>query len=234
VHIPDGFLNAPVSIATGVVAVGGLAYCVRRASAELDDKLAPMAGLTAAFVFAVQMLNFPVALGTSGHLIGGLLAAVLVGPAAGAMCIAVVLLVQALFADGGLTALGANITLMGLVTAFGGYLVFRALLYLLPRRDGSVVLSAGIAAGVSVVLSSAGFVLLFALGGNVDLPIGGVLAAMVGVHTLIGIGEGVITALTVAAVLKTRPDLVHGARHLLAQRQLVVTSSAAATPAVQP
>ncbi|MFP5219170.1 MAG: energy-coupling factor ABC transporter permease [Actinomycetes bacterium] len=231
-HIPDGFLNAPVSVATGVVAVGGLAYCVRRAQGELDDKLAPMAGLTAAFVFAVQMLNFPVALGTSGHLLGGALAAILVGPAAGAMCLAVVLLVQALFADGGLTALGSNITLMGLLTAFAGYAVFRALLRVLPRRDGSVVLSAGVAAGISVPLSAAGFVLLFALGGNADLSLGGVLAAMVGVHVLIGIGEGVITALTVGTVLKTRPDLVYGARHLLRERELVITPSSATTPEV--
>ena len=231
-HIPDGFLDAPTSVATGVLAVGALAYCVKRAQGELDDKLAPMAGLTAAFVFAVQMLNFPVALGTSGHLLGGLLAAVLVGPAAGAMCLAVVLLVQALFADGGLTALGANITVMGLVTAFGGYAVFLLLMRLLPKRDGTLVLSAGIAAGVSVVLSAASFVLLFAFGGNVDLSLTGVLAAMVGVHTLIGIGEGLITAFTVGAVLKTRPDLVHGARHLLRDRQLVITTTPTATPEV--
>ena len=229
-HIPDGFLNAPVSVATGVVAVGGLAYCVRRAQGELDDKLAPMAGLTAAFVFAVQMLNFPVALGTSGHLLGGALAAILVGPAAGAMCVAVVLLVQALFADGGLTALGSNITLMALITAFGGYAVFRALVRLLPTRDSSVVVSAGIAAGLSVPMSAAGFVLLFAIGGNADLSIPAVLAAMVGVHVLIGIGEGLITALTVGAVLKTRPDLVHGARHLLSTRTLEVRTRSAATP----
>lgn len=231
-HIPDGFLNAPVSVATGVVAIGGLAYCVRRAQGELDDKLAPMAGLTAAFVFAAQMVNFPVALGTSGHLLGGLLAAVLVGPAAGAMCLAVVLLVQALFADGGLTALGSNITVMGLVTAFGGYAVFLLLMRVLPRRDGTLVLSAGIAAGVSVVLSAVAFVLLFAIGGNADLPLGGVLAAMAGVHVLIGIGEGLITAVTVGTVLKTRPDLVYAARHLLPERDLVVHSRKAASPAV--
>jgi cobalt/nickel transport system permease protein len=234
VHIPDGFLNAPVSVATGVIAFGGLAYCVKRAQVELDDKLAPMAGLTAAFIFAVQMLNFPVALGTSGHLLGGALAAILVGPAAGAMCLAVVLLVQALFADGGLTALGANITLMGLLTAFAGYAMFRLLMTVLPKRDGSVVLSAGIAAGLSVPLSAAGFVLLFALGGNADLPLTGVLAAMVGVHLLIGVGEGLITAVTVGTVLKTRPDLVYGARRLLPAKPLLVTSdTSVATPGVQ-
>jgi cobalt/nickel transport system permease protein len=234
VHIPDGFLNAPVSVATGVVAFGGLAYCVRRAQVELDDKLAPMAGLTAAFIFAVQMLNFPVGLGTSGHLLGGALAAILVGPAAGAMCLAVVLLVQALFADGGLTALGSNITLMGLLTAFAGYGLFRLFLSALPKRDGSLVVSAGLAAGLSVPLSAAGFVLLFALGGNADLPLGSVLAAMVGVHVVIGVGEGLITALTIGAVLKTRPDLVYGARRFLPARELVVTSTAVATPGARP
>ena len=229
-HIPDGFLDAPTSVATGVVAVAGLAYCVKRAQGELDDKLAPMAGLTAAFIFAVQMLNFPVALGTSGHLLGGALAAILVGPAAGAMCLAVVLLVQALFADGGLTALGANITIMGLITAFGGYAVFRLLMKVLPRREGTLVLSAGIAAGLSVPMASTAFVLAFAFGGNVDLPLGGVLAAMTGVHVLIGIGEGLITALTVGTVLKTRPDLVYGARRTLAARELLLTAPAKAIP----
>lgn len=224
-HIPDGFLDAPTSIATGVIAVGGLAYCIKRAQVELDDKLAPMAGLTAAFIFAVQLLNFPVALGTSGHLLGGALAAILVGPAAGAMCIAVVLLVQALFADGGLTALGSNITIMGLVTAFGGYALFLLLMRVLPKRDGSLVLSAGIAAGLSVPLSAIVFVGAFAVGGNVDLPLSGVLAAMAGVHVLIGIGEGIITALAIGTVLKTRPDLVYGARRTLPVRELELTRS---------
>jgi cobalt/nickel transport system permease protein len=231
VHIPDGFIDAPTSIAAGVVAVGGLAYCVKRASVELDDKLAPMAGLVAAFVFGVQMLNFPVALGTSGHLLGGALAAVLVGPAAGAMCIAVVLLVQALFADGGLTALGLNISIMGLVTAFAGYAVFVALMKVLPKRDGSIALSAGIAAGLSVPLSALVFVGAFAIGGNADLPLGGVAAAMAGVHSLIGIGEGIITALTVGTVLAARPDLVYGARGRRKELELRTTSSTPATPA---
>ena len=227
-HVPDGFLDAPTSVATGVVAAAAVGLALKGARRELDDRTAPMAGLVAAFVFAAQMLNFPVAVGTSGHLLGGALAAILVGPAAGAMCIAVVLLVQALFADGGITALGANITIMGLITAFGGYAIFSLLMRVLPRREGTLVLSAGIAAGLSVPLASSAFVLAFAFGGNVDLPLGGVLAAMTGVHVLIGIGEGVITALTVGAVLKTRPDLVHGARRTLAARTLVVNERTAA------
>lgn len=229
-HIPDGFIDAPVSLAFGATAVVGLAYSVKRAQGELDEKLAPMAGLTAAFIFAVQMLNFPVAAGTSGHLLGGALAAVLVGPAAGAMCLAVVLLVQALFADGGLTALGLNITIMGLVTAYGGYALFKLLMAVLPKRDSGISLAAGIAAGVSVPLSAAVFTGAFALGGTADLDIGTVLAAMVGVHVLIGIGEGIITALTVGAVLKTRPDLVYGARGRRKALELRTSSTRATTP----
>ena len=121
-HVPDGFIDAPVSIAAGVVAAGGIAVCLRGARRELDDRTAPMAGLVAAFVFAVQMLNFPVAAGTSGHLLGGALAAILVGPYTGALCVAVVLLVQGLlFADGGLTAIGVNVLTMSLVTVVVGW-----------------------------------------------------------------------------------------------------------------
>ncbi len=125
-HVPDGFLDAPTSIATGVVAAGAVAVALRKARTELDDRTAPMAGLVASFIFAAQMINFPVGAGTSGHLLGGALAAVLVGPWTGALCISVVLLVQALFmADGGVTAIGTNITLMGIVGCFVGYAVFR-------------------------------------------------------------------------------------------------------------
>src|SRR6187431_418886 len=115
-HVPDGFLDAPTSIVTGVVAAGGVAVALRGARRELDDRTAPMAGLVATFVFAGQMMNFPVGAGTSGHLLGGAMAAVLVGPWTGVLCVTTVLLVQALFmADGGITALGTNVTLMGLV-----------------------------------------------------------------------------------------------------------------------
>ena len=175
-----------------------------------------MAGLVAAFIFAVQMLNFPVAAGTSGHLLGGVLAAVLVGPWTGAICISLVLVVQALlFADGGLSALGLNILNMAFVAGVGGYAVFLGIRRFLPSNRPSVVLAAGIAAGISVVLASLAFVLEYALGGAGDAPISTVLTAMAGVHTLIGIGEGVITALAVGAVLAVRPDLVYGARDLL-------------------
>ena len=212
VHIPDGFINAPTSLAAGAAAAGGVGVSLRRAARTLQDRQAPLAGLVAAYIFAVQMLNFPVAVGTSGHLLGGLLAAVLVGPWAGALCVAVVLVVQALlFADGGLSALGLNIINMALVTAWGGYAVFLLLRRALPATRASVTAAAGVAAGVSVVLASLAFVVEYAIGGSGGAPVGTVFGAMVGVHTLIGIGEGIITALTVAAVLAVRPDLVYGA-----------------------
>src|SRR3954454_7404411 len=182
-----------------------------------------MAGLVAAFIFAVQMLNFPVASGTSGHLLGGVLAAVLVGPWAGALCVSVVLLAQGLlFADGGLSALGLNIVNMALVTALGGYVLFVVLRHVVPRTRAGVMVASGVAAGVGVVLASLAFTLEYAIGGAAGAagstlgaagaPVATVGAAMVGVHTLIGIGEGIITALTVGAVVAVRPDLVHGVR----------------------
>ncbi len=132
-HVPDGFIDAPTSAVTAVVAAGALAVSLRGARRELDEKTAPLAGLVAAFIFAVQMLNFPVAAGTSGHLLGGALAAILVGPYTGVLCVSVVLLMQGvLFADGGLTALGVNITDMALVTTVVSYAVFRGLLAVLP------------------------------------------------------------------------------------------------------
>jgi cobalt/nickel transport system permease protein len=227
VHIPDGFINAPTSLAAGAVAAGGVGVSLKRAAQTLQEKQAPLAGLVAAYIFAVQMLNFPVAAGTSGHLLGGALAAVLVGPWAGALCVSVVLLVQALFADGGLSALGLNIINMALVTAWGGYASFLLLRRVLPATKTAVTVSAGVAAGISVVLASLAFVVEYAIGGNGGAPVGTVFAAMVGVHTLIGIGEGIITALTVGVVLGVRPDLVYGAADL--QKPLVLKTSSGDT-----
>jgi cobalt/nickel transport system permease protein len=224
-HIPDGYLDAPTAVAAGVVAGAGVAACVRRAGASLDDRLVPLAGAVSAFVFAGQMVNFPVGAGTSGHLLGGTLAAVLVGPALGALCVTVVLVVQALlFADGGLSALGLNVCNMALVGGIGGYGTFVVVRGLLPRSDRAVALAAGIAAGLSVVLAALAFTVEYAIGGNAHVSLRAVAAAMIGVHTLIGIGEGVITAMTVAAVLATRPDLVHGARRAVARRRELASS----------
>ncbi|EME96383.1 energy-coupling factor ABC transporter permease [Streptomyces mobaraensis NBRC 13819 = DSM 40847] len=212
-HVPDGYIDPPVSLAAGAVAATAVALALRGARRELDAGAAPLAGLVAAFVFAVQMLNFPVAAGTSGHLLGGALAAILAGPWTGLLCITVVLLAQAfLFADGGLTALGVNITDMAVVTTAVGYAVFRGLLAVLPRRPRAVTFASFGAALVSVPAAACAFTLCYALGGTTDVPVGTVFAAMTGVHVLIGVGEAVITAMTVSAVLAVRPDLVHGAR----------------------
>jgi|SRR5262245_23921677 len=214
-HIPDGFIDGTTSAGAAAVAAGGLGASLRRAGEVLDERRVPLAGLVAAFVFAVQMLNFPVASGTSGHLLGGALAAVLVGPAVGAVCVSVVLGVQALlFADGGLSALGLNVINMALLTTLGGYAIFIVVRRLLPRGPSSVALASGIAAAVSVVISALAFTVEYAVGGTGTASVSTVAAAMVGVHVLIGVGEGVITGLVVGAVLATRPDLVWGARDL--------------------
>jgi cobalt/nickel transport system permease protein len=217
-HIPDGFINAGVSAAAGVVSVGGIGVSLKKAGESLEDKQAPLAGLVAAFVFAVQMLNFPVASGTSGHLLGGVLAAVLVGPWAGAICITLVLIVQGLFfADGGLSALGLNVLNMAIVGGMGGYVAFVATRGVLPKTRPMVVIASAIAAFLSVIMASIAFFIEYALGGVGDVSLGAVFAAMVGVHALIGVGEAVITAFAVSAVLAVRPDLVYGARDLMPQ-----------------
>lgn len=228
-HVPDGFLDAPTSVATGAVAVAGISLALRGARRELDDRTAPLAGLVATFVFAVQMLNFPVGFGTSGHLLGGTLAALLVGPATGVLCLSVVILVQALlFADGGITALGTNIALMGIVGVLVGWLVFRGLQRLLPKRVALVPPLAAVAAFVSVPTAALAFAGLYAVGGTAPIPLDTLAAAMVGWHTLIGIGEAVITGLVVGSVVAVRPDLVYGARPVLARRRLEIRDGAGA------
>jgi len=227
-HVPDGFLDAPTSVATGAVAAAGVAVALRGARRELDDRTAPMAGLVATFVFAGQMMNFPVGAGTSGHLLGGALAAVLVGPYTGVLCISVVLIVQALFmADGGITALGTNITLMALVGVAVGWFVFRALQAVLPKRLSMVAPAAAIGALVSVPVAATVFALLFSVGGQAPVDTATVFTAMVGWHTVIGIGEALITGLVVASVVAVRPDLCHGARSVIAERTLEIRTEMA-------
>lgn len=221
-HVPDGFLDAPTSVGTAVVAAAAVSVALRGSRRELDDRTAPLAGLVALFVFATQMINFPIAAGTSGHLLGGALAAVLVGPFTATLAITVVLIVQALLmGDGGITALGTNITLMGIVGVWVGWGVFKAVQALLPKRTAMVVPAAAVGALVSVPVAAFGFAVLFAIG-NDHVPFSTVAIAMVGVHLLIGIGEAVITAMAVASIVLTRPDLVHGARPVLARRELTI------------
>lgn len=228
-HVPDGFLDAPTSVGTAVVAAAAVGVALRGARRELDDRTAPLAGLVALFVFATQMLNFPIAAGTSGHLLGGALAAVLVGPCTATLAITVVLIVQSLLmADGGITALGTNITLMGVVGVWVGWGVFRLVQLALPRRTSMVVPAAAVGALVSVPVAAFAFAVLFAIGGTADVPFATVASAMVGVHLVIGVGEAVITGLAVSSIVLTRPDLVHGARSLLARRELEIRTAVAA------
>jgi cobalt/nickel transport system permease protein len=223
-HVPDGFLDVPTSIATGAVAVVAIAVALRGARQELDDKTTPLAGITAAFIFAAQMLNFPVGAGTSGHLIGAALAAVLVGPWTAMLVMSVVLLVQGLlFADGGVTALGTNVVLMGVVATSVAWLVFRGVQRLAPPSRRLVVPAAALAGFVCVPVAAAVFSGLFAIGGTADIDPATVFTAMIGWHTLIGVGEAVITALVISAIMAVRPDLVYGARPALAAQRLTIT-----------
>ena len=214
-HIPDGFINAPTSLAAGAVAAGGVGVSLRRAAHTLQERQAPWPGSS-------PPTSSPCRCSTSRPPAPAATCSAACwprcwwGPWAGCVCVAVVLVVQSLFADGGLTALGLNITNMAVVGVCGGWAVFRLLRRFLPATRTSVVAASGIAAGVSVVLAASAFVLEYALGGTGGAPVSTVLAAMVGVHTLIGVGEGVITALTVGVVLGVRPDLVYGAAGLQA------------------
>jgi cobalt/nickel transport system permease protein len=209
-HIPDGFILGSTAAVTGAVSVGTVGAALRIGAQQLKERQVPLVGLTAAFVFAVQMVNFPVGLGTTGHLIGGALAAILLGPWMAAVVLTVVLLVQALgFADGGITALGANVFLMGVIAGTGGYYLFRALAGLLPRTRRGFLTATAITSWATVVIASMVCSVLITVGGVFGgaqlLP---VLATMAGLHALIGIGEAVITTLAVGAVLSARPDLL--------------------------
>ena len=180
-HAPDGFLNAGTALATGAISAGTIGVTLRQARESLADKQIPLAGVAAAFIFAAQMFNFPVAAGTTGHLLGGALAAILLGPGLGALVVTVVVVVQALvFADGGLSALGYNVLNMAVVPAFGGYAAYRLFRRLLPRSRTGVTTAAGLAAGASVVLSSMAFSLEWLFGATAPVAFDTVFGAMVG------------------------------------------------------
>lgn len=210
-HIPDGFIDIQTSALFAGLAAAGVATALKGARTQLDERTAPLAGLTAVFIFAVQMLNFPVAAGTSGHLIGGALAAILVGPWAATLALTIVLLMQAfLFADGGLTALGASTFNMAIVGVWAGYGAFLLIRKILPKKKASIPLAAAIGGFVSVPLAAISFTVQYAMGATATYSTTTVLGAMVGTHILIGIGEGLITGLTVSAVIASRSDLVYG------------------------
>ena len=205
-HIPDGFLDAKTLALTGALSAGGLAVAARQVNRTLPRNKIPLMGLGAAFVFAAQMLNFPVAGGTSGHLLGGVLAGVLLGPGAAAIVIACVLTVQALlFSDGGVLALGANIFNMAFIGAVVGCAIYRAVRKFLPGLRGRIT-AVFFAAWLSTVLASVTCAGELSLSGT--LPPEVVFPAMISVHALIGIGEGLITSLVILAIARTRPDLL--------------------------
>ena len=210
-HIPDGFIDLRTSAAFAAVSAVAVAGAVKGARKQLSEQRAPLAGLTAVFIFAVQMLNFPVAAGTSGHLIGAALAMVLVGPYAATLALVVVLIIQAfLFADGGLTALGLSVFNMAVLSVWVSFGTFVILKKILPKTKTFLVFATFVSALISVPAAALGFVAQYALGANATFSVGTVLNAMVGTHIIIGIGEAVITALTVSAVLASRSDLVYG------------------------
>ncbi|TFI55221.1 cobalt transporter [Mastigocladus laminosus UU774] len=207
-HIPDGFISPPVAAVTGVASVAMLGISLTRSRDAFGIKHAPILGLTTAFIFAAQMINFPVAGGTSGHLLGGTLAAIILGnPWAGTICIATVLIIQAvLFADGGITALGANIFNMAIVGVWVGWSLTQTLQRLFGGYKSRLPLAAGIAAAVSVVVAAIACAIELAISGTA--PLGLVLPAMTGVHILIGIGEGLITSGVLTYLATVRPDLL--------------------------
>jgi len=207
-HIPDGFLNAGSIVGTAVVAVGGVANAVRVVGKKMGEKQVPLMGILAAFVFAAQMLNFPIPIaGVSGHFMGAALCAILLGPWAMVIIFALVLMAQCfIFQDGGMLALGANIFNMGIVGGLGAYVVYRFGLKILGGSQRSKIVSSYIAAWFSLVLASAACALEIAISGI--SPLGAVLPALVGVHAVIGLVEGAITVAALELIRNTRAGLL--------------------------
>ena len=206
-HAPDGFFSVPVAAAMWALAVVVIAISVRRAGRDFDERAIPLMGVTAAFIFAAQMINFPVLGGTSGHLLGAVLTAVLLGPWAGTLVMASVIAVQSLlFQDGGLLAMGANIVNMGLVGTIGGYAIYRSIARVLGGEERGRLPAAAIAAWCAVMLGAAVTSVELAVSGTTTLAV--VLPAMLGTHALIGVGEALITVGALALISSARPDLL--------------------------
>lgn len=207
-HIPDGFLSLPVSLFGWIIAVVLIAVSLKRVESAYGDRTVSLMGVCAAFIFAAQMINFPIPGGTSGHLLGGTLAGALLGPWAASLVMSAVFIVQAvLFQDGGLTVLGPNIFVMGLIGTFGGYYVYRAIRFVMGRdRWTGAAVGLAVSAWMSVVAGAVVTAIMLALSGTV--PLGVAMVAMVGWHVLIGIGEALITVAAISYVWQTRPDLL--------------------------
>jgi cobalt/nickel transport system permease protein len=206
-HAPDGFLSPLVAGVMWAITAVVVAYAVKRTNETVDERAIPLLGVTAAFVFAAQMFNFQVIGGTSGHLLGGVLAAVLLGPWAATLVMVCVVAVQGLvFQDGGLVVMGANIFNMGIIGTLGGFALYAGLCRLLGGEERGRLPAAAVAAWVSVVAAAAAMALELGLSGTTDLALA--LTAMVGIHALIGIGEALVTVAALAFVKAVRPDLL--------------------------
>jgi cobalt/nickel transport system permease protein len=209
-HVPDGFMNVTMSAATGVISFGTLWAYIRSAKDLVADKFIALTGMMSALIFVLQMINFPIAAGTSGHLLGGALAVIVLGPRLGLICLSVVVIIQSLlFADGGLSALGVNVLNMAIVTSATSWFIVKYWIKFIGKNKTSIVSVSVLAGILSVVFSSIAFTIQYAIGGTISIPVGTVLLAMVTTHFIIGFGEGVITALIITLLIRVRPDLIY-------------------------
>jgi cobalt/nickel transport system permease protein len=207
-HIPDGFLSTAVSVVGWVLMLAAVAYALRQTRGQLGEKQIPLMGVLAAFIFAAQAINFPVAGGTSGHLLGGALAAIIMGPWAAVLIMTSVVAIQALlFQDGGLLALGFNVVNMGILTAFTGHLVYQALRRTLGEGRNSLLVAGAVGAWLSVLVGAVATAIQLAISGSSPLSVA--LPAMSAVHVLIGIGEAIITVGALSFIYATRRDLLN-------------------------
>ena len=209
-HVPDGFMNVTMSAATGVISFGTLWAYIRSAKDLIADKFIALTGMMSALIFVLQMINFPIAAGTSGHLLGGALAVIVLGPRLGLICLSVVVIIQSLlFADGGLSALGVNVLNMAIVTSATSWFIVKYWIKFIGKNKTSIVSVSVLAGILSVVFSSIAFTIQNAIGGTISKPVGTVLLAMVTTHFIIGFGEGIITALIITLLIRVRPDLIY-------------------------
>ena len=209
-HVPDGFMNVTMSAATGVISFGTLWAYIRSAKDLIADKFIALTGMMSALIFVLQMINFPIAAGTSGHLLGGALAVIVLGPRLGLICLSVVVIIQSLlFADGGLSALGVNVLNMAIVTSATSWFIVKNWIKFIGKNKTSIVSVSVLAGILSVVFSSIAFTIQYAIGGTISIPVGTVLLAMVTTHFIIGFGEGIITAFIITLLIRVRPDLIY-------------------------
>jgi cobalt/nickel transport system permease protein len=206
-HAPDGFFSTPVSAVFWVITIVGVGISLQRAGKTLDERAVPLMGVMAAFIFAAQMFNFAIPGGTSGHMLGGVLAAVLLGPWAGTIVMAVVIAVQAIvFQDGGLVVLGVNTFNMGLIGTFGGYWIYRTIAATFGGEEKRRLPAAAVAAWASVVIAS--IFCAFQLAASDTTSLTAALTAMLGWHILIGVGEALITVAALTFIANSRADLL--------------------------